>query len=394
MPLYRYRALAQTGKRISGVIDADSLALAKERLHRDRILVTGLELLKERATERRFDNGMLLSFTRELEQLLSAGLPLYEGLVAIEEKYRRHRAHPLLLSICDQLKNGLSFSAVLAKYPQTFDSIYCSMVEAGEKTGSLPWVFDQLKQLIERRQKLKKQLLSAMAYPLFLGGFCLIVIVSLLLFVIPSMRELFADRRLHPLTSVVLTASSVLENYGLWIFAGLVFVGIALGMYFKSSRGKKALNRVFFQLPILKTLLLQAALIRFCRSASALLFGGIPLLQVLTTARQTMNSPLLEEVIEQAEARIREGQSFSGQLKLSPLIPPLMYRMLAMAEETGKMGPMLQHIAGIYDQELEKNLAQVTVFLQPALLLFLGGIVGLVILSILIPLSDVGSLIN
>lgn len=394
MPLYRYRALTEVGKRIHGVIDADSLLLAKERLRREKILVTALDVLKDRGKEQRLDHSMLLAFTRELEQLLNAGLSLYEGLLTIEEKYRRHRAHPLLLSLCDRLKGGLAFSAALAQYPRTFDSIYLSMIEAGEKTGSLPWVFSQLRQLIERKQKLKKQLLSAMAYPLFLGGFCLIVVISLLLFVIPSMKELFEDRPLHPLTSIVLTASQLLEQYGIWVLTLSMALGILCGFYFRREGGRRLLNRLFFQLPVLKTLLLEAALIRFCRSASTLLLGGVPLLQALGIARQTMDSPLLEEVIERAEMRIKEGESFSGPLKTSPLIPPLMHRMLALAEETGKMAPMMQHIADIYDGELEKNLTTITTFLQPALLILLGGIVGLVILSILIPLSDMGSFTN
>lgn len=394
MPLYRYRALTEVGKRVHGVIDADTLLLAKERLRREKILVTALEILKDRGKEHRLDHSMLLAFTRELEQLLNAGLPLYEGLLTIEEKYRRHRAHPLLLSLCDRLKGGLAFSATLAQYPKTFDPIYLSMIEAGEKTGSLPWVFSQLRQLIERKQKLKKQLLSALAYPLFLGGFCLIVISSLLLFVIPSMRELFEDRPLHPLTCIVLGASQFLEQYGLWLLVFLVSLVALCCFYFRKEGGKRLLNRLFFQLPLLKTLLLEASLIRFCRSASTLLFGGVPLLQALGIARQTMDSPLLEEVIERAEVRIKEGESFSEPLKTSPLIPPLMHRMLALAEETGKMAPMMQHIADIYDGELEKNLTTITTFLQPALLILLGGIVGLVILSILIPLSDMGSFTN
>lgn len=394
MALYRYKALTDTGKQTTGVIDADSIALAKERLRREKILVTALEALKEERGEIRLDGAMLLAFTRELGQLLTAGLPLYEGLLTVEEKYRRHRAHPLLLDLCDRLKSGNSLSSALKHYGQTFDPIYLSMVEAGEKTGSLPWVFEQLRQLIERRQKLKKQLMSAMAYPLFLGAFCFVVIISLLLFVIPSMRELFEGRQLHPLTRIVLGASQFVQTYGLFVL-GLVSAAIA-GLYFylKSAKGKLFINGLLFKIPLLNTLLVQAALIRFCRSASVLLFGGVPLVQALSTARRTMNSPLLEEIIHQAEARIVEGKPFSQQLKSSALIPPLVPRMLSLAEETGKMAPMLQHIAEIYDQELERNLTHITTFLQPALLLLLGGVVGLIILSILLPLTDVGSFIN
>lgn len=392
MPLFRYKALSASGRRIAGVIDADSLELAKERLRQDKILVTGLDLLKDGRREHVFDGGMLLAFTRELSQLLTAGLPLYESLLTIEEKYRRHRSHSLLLDLCDRLKMGLSLSQALKIYPKTFDSIYTSMVEAGEKTGSLPWVFEQLYQLIERRQKLKKQLMSAMAYPLFLGCFSFVVIIALLLFVIPSMRELFQGRDLHPLTRTVLALSGFVQNHGILLLLILSLIGASI--WYVAKHGSFYWHKMLIKIPLLNTLITQASLIRFCRSASVLLFGGIPLVSALSIARKVMNNPPLEEVIARAETHIVEGQPLSQQLKASPLIPALVPRMLALAEETGKMAPILQNIADIYDQELERNLTHVTTFLQPAMLLLLGGVVGLVILSILLPLTDVSSLIG
>jgi general secretion pathway protein F len=394
MSLFRYKALSSGGKRLNGVIDADTLLLAKERLRREKIFVVSLEPLKEKKREIALDAPMLLIFTRELEQLLVAGLPLYEGLLTIEEKYRRHRAHPLLLDLCDRLKSGYTFSTILRRYPKTFDQVYVSMVEAGESTGCLPWVFEQLRKLIERKEKLRKQLLGAIAYPLFLGGFCLLVIIALLLFVIPSMRELFEGRQLHPLTAVVLGLSAFVEKWGLLVVAvlGIVFGGLLTA--FKRPAGKKILNHYLFKLPLLHTLLSQAALIRFCRSASVLLFGGVPLVESLAIARRTMKNLLLEDIVQKAEKGIAEGRPLSQSLKESTHMPPLVYRMVALAEQTGKMAPVFEHIADIYDQELERNLAQLTTLLQPALLLLLGGIVGIVILSILLPLTDVGSFVQ
>jgi len=393
VPLFRYQALTDTGKKIKGVVDADSYDLAKDRLIRDKILVTKL-LAVQKKKEVALRESILLAFTRELSQLLKAGLPLYEALLTIEEKYRRHRAHPLFLDLCDQLKTGHLLSSALKNYPRSFDPIYISMVKTGERSGSLAWVFGQLHELIERKQKLKKQLLSAMAYPLFLGGFCFLMVVGLLLFVIPSMRELFEGRHLHPLTQVVLSTSQFLQNWFPHLLFGAAALVSGLIYYFKQPKGRELFRRGMQKLPLIKTILTQAALIRFCRSCSIQLFGGVPLISSLGISRKVMKHPFLEEVIEKAEREISEGKPLSEELKGSPYIPALVVRMIAIAEETGEFPEMLQSLSDIYDDQLERSLSQITTFLQPALLLILGGTVGLVILSILLPLTDVSSLIS
>lgn len=393
MPIFRYKALTETGKKITGVIDADSYDLAKQRLRREKVLVTKLSSI-EKTKEVVFSAQLLLAFTREMMQLLSAGLPLYESLLTVEEKYRRHSCHSLLLDLCDKLKGGEYLSKALTAYPKSFDSIYISMVKAGEKTGSLSWAFEQLYELIKRRQKLKKQLVSAMAYPTFLAGFCFILVIALLLFVIPSMRELFEDRSLHPLTKMVMSLSGFLEKWFLMLFLGLSFIVCIIFYYYRKPEGKRHFQQILQKLPIVKTVILQAALIRFCRSSAILIKGGVPLVSALSISRKAMRHHTLEIVIEKAEKSLIEGSSLSEELKQSSFIPPLVTRMLSIAEETGRLDEMLKNLSDIYDSELEQSLAQITTFLQPALLILLGGTVGLVILSILLPLTDVSSIIS
>ncbi|NGX39798.1 MAG: Type II secretion system protein F [Chlamydiae bacterium] len=393
MPIFRYRALTETGKKISGVIDADSFELAKEKLRIDKVLVTKLSTLSEKK-EVTLSSQRLLAFTREIGQLLEAGLPLYESLLTIEEKYRRSRSHSLFLDLCDRLKSGYQLSEALKKYPKSFDEIYISMVRTGEQTGSLTWVFQQLHELIKRRQKLGKQLISAMAYPAFLGAFCFFIVIALLLFVIPSMRELFEGRELHPLTEVVLRLSRFLET-GLipsLLTAGVLITGVIY--FFKREGGRLLLSRALQKVPLVKTILMQAALIRFCRSTSILLFGGVPLHTALSISQKVVKNPLLEEAVKEAEREIVEGKPLSELLHRSRHIPPLVTRMLFIAEETGKMPEILQSLSDIYDDELDSSLTHITTFIQPVLLLIVGGIVGLVVLSILLPLTDVGSLIT
>lgn len=391
MPLFRYRAVTVQGKGLKGVIDADSLLVAKERLRKQQILVTQVEPISSSEKKLILPKPLLLAFTRELAQLLKAGLPLYESLLTIEEKYRRHPQHSLFLDLCDHLKEGSSFSAVLKRYPQTFDRIYLSMVQVAEQTGNLAHVFDQLAELITRQQKLKKQLVSALSYPSFLALFCFFIVCGLLFFVVPSMKELFEGRALHPVTSLILAVSHFANTHVIGLASTLLlFVGGVVALT-QTVGGKKEIYRLSLQIPFLKTLLLHSSLVRFCRALSMLLDGGVPLLESLTLSRNVVKSPLFESAIEEAEKKVMQGERLSAALKHSPVVPTLVLRMLALAEETGKMGDAFSSLTEIYEEEMEKHLAQINTFLQPILLITLGAIVGLVVLSILLPLTDVSS---
>jgi general secretion pathway protein F len=391
MALFHYEAFSQDGKKITGFIDADSLEVAKERLRKQGALVTALLLRENEKKEVVLTPSQLLAFTRDLGQLLRAGLPVYESLITIEEKYRNQKIHPLFLELCDHLKNGSSLSSALKKFPKSFDSVYLSMVQAAEQTSSLGLIFDRLSLLIAKQQKLKKQLISALTYPALLSGFCLFVLLSLFLFIVPTFQELFEGRTLHPLTQIVIALSNFLNQHWQSLLASTFVCIIAIYLSLRHEKGKRLLQRLFLKTPFFKSVIIQAALIRFCRSLSLLLNGGVPLIDALALSRRVMKQLLLEKIIEDAEKKVVEGEKLSEELKNSPLIPSLVTRMLAIAEQTGKMAPMLASIADIYDEELEKNLTQMTTLLQPVLLLFLGGMVGFVLLSVLLPLTDIGS---
>lgn len=394
MPLFRYSAVNATGKTVKGVIDADSLLVAKEKLRKQQILVTSVVSIKNKQDQLVLPSSMLLAFTRELAQLLKAGLPLYESLTTIEEKYHRHKAHSLFLDLCDHLKEGSSLSVALKRYPATFDRIYLSMVQVAEQSGNMAMVFEQLSQLITRQQKLKKQLISALTYPSFLACFCILVVCGLLFFVVPSMKELFEGRDLHPATALVLSISNWVNEHVIFLFSTLGVCLTSLLFAFSSRQGKLFLYEFSLKLPFVKTLLLHSALVRFCRSLAMLIAGGVPLLDALALSRKVVKSPLIEIAIQDAEKRVAQGERLSAAFKGATIIPPLVMRMLALAEETGKMGEAFFSLAEIYDEEMEKHLSQLTTFLQPALLITLGAIVGLVVLSILLPLTDVSSFAN
>ncbi|QVL57712.1 MAG: type II secretion system F family protein [Simkaniaceae bacterium] len=394
MALYQYTALSKEGRRKMGMINADSIELAKERLRKDEILVTKLVSYTKKGEEFRISPSLLIGFTRDLHVLLKAGLPLYDSLITLEEKYRKTKLHPIFLDLCDQVKEGRYFSDALRDYPKVFDPVYLSMLKAGEESGSLQQSFAELEKLIGQQQALRKKLSSAMIYPAFLAVFCLTVISVLLFFLIPSMSELFEERTLHPMTQAVLSLSHFLNNHALFIFSTLTGVVLSFMFFLRHPQGKEKMKEAFLHIPIVKRLFIETIMARFCRVFSILFNGGVSMMDCLSLSKKVMKHASFEAIISDAEVKVLEGKRLSEELQKSPLIPTLVIRMLSIAEESGRVSEMMAHLSNIYEEDIERSLTRLTSLLQPVMLLFLGVVVAIILLAVLLPLTDVSSILN
>lgn len=394
MALYQYTALSKDGRKLVGMVNADSIELAKERLRKDDVLVTKVATYKKKGEDVTIPSSLLLGFTRDLHVLLRASLPLYDALLTLEEKYRRTKLHPIFLDLCDQVKEGKNFSDALKEYPKIFDPIFLSMIQAGEKSGTLEQSFYELEKLIGQQQALKKKLVSAMIYPAFLGGFCTIVIGVLLFYLIPSMSELFEERTLHPMTESVLHISHFLNAHAFSIFLLLLTTGLGVAFLLSRKKGQEVVKRFLLDVPIVKRIYTEAVFVRFCRVFSLLSKGGVSMMDCLRLSKKVMKHPSFEIVVSQAEIKVLEGKRLSEEFQKSPLIPILLVRMLSVAEESGRIGEMMSHLSEIYEGDIERSLTRLTSLLQPVMLLFLGIVVAVILLAVLLPLTDVSSILN
>lgn len=393
MTLYQYEAFTDKGKKIKGWVNADTINDAKQDLLSRRVLLTKIQSVKKQASAR-LSKADLMSLTRELSKLLKAGLPLYESLMALEEKYQDHNSHYVILSLCDSIRSGKTLSEAMRMNESSFDLLYCSMIANAESSGTLLEALEEIADLLSKQQKLKKQIAQALLYPGILVAFCFVVIGALLFFVIPSLFELFEGRKLHPFTASVIALSQFAIRFKVPLFIG-VFMGF-LGLFFAfiSQKIRRFFYGKFVHVWGLKKILMKIALIRFSRSCGTMLEEGIPLLRALEMARSTVDHPTLEKILFEVEKTVMEGGSIVEEFKRSSDIPTLFTRMLAIAEESGRTGAMLMQLTQIYEEELEKSFQQVTTIAQPVILLVLGLIVGLVLLSVLLPLTDVSSFIS
>lgn len=393
MPLFSYEALSEKGKKIKGTIDADTIQEARLKLIRRQTIALSIDSLSEKEGKVALSVKETLAITRELARLLQAGLPLFEALSALEEKYRGQKPHYILLDCCEKIRSGYPFSSALSKHPKTFDLLYIAMIANAEKTGRLAEALNELAALLARQLQIRKQVFSALLYPSLLSAFCLVVLSSLLFFVIPSLRELFDGRDLHFFTRLVFSVSDFVCNSKGILLAFLASLGLFIFLLFFLPNWKKKFDRSLRSLPLLKHFFAKVALIRFCQAASTLLEGGLPLITAFSQARSVMRHPQLEEVMAQAEEKISQGAPLSSPFVGQPFIPPLVPRMLGIAEQSGKLSFTMHQIAQIYEDELEATLSYFAQAAQPILLLVLGALVGFVLLSVLLPLTDVSSFV-
>ncbi|MFZ0565746.1 MAG: type II secretion system F family protein [Chlamydiales bacterium] len=399
MVLFQYRYLDSKGKRKKATLDADNAAEAKEKLRSSGILVISLEESSRKknflwkSQKHHLHGDTLTTFTSQLAQLLNAQVPLYDSLFSLEEQYRHEPFHYIILSLRDQIKKGSSLTDAMKNFPNSFNNLYCAMVEAGESVGMLDQTLEKLAALLQKQNKLKKQIITALIYPALLLSFSLVVVFLLLTFVIPSLENLFEDRDVNRFTKIVIHFSHFFTHQWM-IYLPLLGALIGGGLYaLFSPAGNRWIQKQLLRTPFIKTLIVQTAMERFTRTVGALLQGGVTIIQALEIGRNVIRNPFLEEVIQQAQQKIIEGSLLSAELNKSPLIPSLIPRMLAIGEEGGSTPLMLHRIATIYEEEIEKTISRLMALAQPVILIIMGGIVGLIMLSVLLPLTDVSAFI-
>lgn len=391
MPLYQYQVLDREGKKRKGLIDAHSEAEAKSSLRDKGLMVTFIQEKTGTVSRENLKGEKLANFTVQLSQLVGAGVPVYESLMALEEQYRDEPFDRVILSLCEKIKAGTPLSEAMAEFPDTFDRLYCSMITAGESAGALDQVLDKLSDLLTKQDKLKKEIATAMIYPGILAGFSLLVIAMLVGFVIPSIEGIFEGRKLNRFTEFVIGFSHFCRDWW-WVYLPAIAGIIAWSIYkFRTPSGKILLEKTLLRLPLVRTMLIQAAVARFCRTMGTLQKGGLTIIDSLRIAREVMRNATLEEEIRRAEGRIIEGSSLSKELSKSRWIPRMVSKMLAVGEESGTTVTMLNKIAEMYEQNLENTLQRIMSLAQPVILIFMGAIIGSVLISILLPLTDMSS---
>jgi len=392
MDRFIYKALTQEGKKREGIVEAKSLDEAKKKVRALQLIL--VSITKKKTAEKNsysLKTEELLLLTSQLTQLSKAQIPLYESLLALEEQTRGERLHSLVLSLGERIKMGKSFSQAIGEFPESFPPLYKALISAGETVGNLTLSLERLTELLAYQQKIKKQFISAISYPLFLLIVMAGVMTLLFTFVLPSLEKLFDDQPVPWFTEMMFSLSHMLTRF--WPLVLLLFSSLLIFSvwHFKKASTRKKIDRLLLRLPLIKKYMLLSSLARFARTLGTLLEGRVPLPKALLFAENALNNAVLTPLFQRAQQKVLDGKSLSSSLLQYEEIPPLFSRMIKIGEETGKLPPMLFQVASMYEKDSEELLNRSLAVLQPLLLILMGIMVAAVILSVLLPLSNFGS---
>jgi len=402
MAAFEYEALDVAGRCRKGVVSADSPRLAARELKRKRLLPVRLDAAAEQSgARRRYRLGAhsmrgreTALFTRQLATLLSAGAPVEEAVETIALQSDRSAVRRTLLGVRGGVVEGRRLSEAMAPYPRAFPPLYRAMVAAAEGTGALDSVLARLADYLERSQAMRGKIVHALVYPAVLALTAAGVVAALMIFVIPKVVEQFdtLGQGLPALTRAVIAISNFLQAGWPALTVAVLTMIAAGGALLRQEAGRRRIERTAMRLPLAGRLIRAVNAARMARTLSVLVGAGVPLVEGLTAARSTMRSMLLREALATVAAQVREGTSLAAALRRSEAFPPLVVYMAAVGERSGRLGPMLESAADHLEGEFDSATQMAVSLLEPAIIIVMGAVVGLIVLAILLPILQLNTL--
>lgn len=400
MPVYAYRGTNRAGATVSGELTAASKAEVQNILRRQQINATKMSEKGKEFNLPTVGGGVkpkeLAVFTRQFSVMIDAGLPLVQCLEILASQQENKTFQKVLTGTRSSVEGGATLSASMQQYPKVFDALYVNMVEAGETGGILDTILQRLSGYIEKNVKLQRAVKSALVYPVGVLTIAAGVITLLLWKVVPIFATLFAGLGVDlPLpTRIVIAASHFVGSiFGFLIFVGVVGFVLAIKFWYGTPQGRLAIDATLLKLPILGLLLRKIAVARFTRTLGTLISSGVPILEGLDITARTSGNAVVERALLKVRKSLEEGKSLTEPLRESAVFPGMVTQMISVGEQTGAMDAMLQKIADFYEDEVDAAVKDLLTALEPIMIVFLGVVVGGVVISMYLPLfSLIGQL--
>jgi len=393
MPVFTYRGTNRSGGSVAGEMTASSKSELQSLLRRQQITPTKMSEKGKEFNLPTFGGGIsakeLAVFTRQFSVMIDAGLPLVQCLEILASQQENKLFQKVLTGTRAAVEGGSNLSAAMKQYPKVFDPLYSNMVEAGETGGILDTILQRLSSYIEKNVKLKAAVKSALIYPIGVLSIAGGVIVLLLWKVVPIFATLFAGLGVDlPLpTKIVIGMSNFVGSiFGLLIVVGIVAGIFGLKIWYGTPQGRYFLDSVILKIPVLGILMRKIAVARFTRTLGTLISSGVPILEGLDITARTSGNAVVEKALFQVRRSLEEGKSLTEPLKESAVFPGMVTQMIAVGEQTGAMDAMLQKIADFYEDEVDVAVKDLLTALEPIMIVFLGIVVGGVVISMYLPL--------
>ncbi|WP_245791985.1 type II secretion system F family protein [Desulfurobacterium indicum] len=388
-----------------GKVTADNIDIAKN-LIRSKGVVYIESLKEEKSSGLNMEINLsfmdkvklkdIVLFTRQLYSMINAGIPLVSALRALEQQVSNRKLKEIIKDVAKQVEEGGRFSAALAKYRDVFGDLYISMIKAAEEAGTLDTTLKRLAEYLEKVEHLRSKVKSAMFYPTFVLIIASIIVAGILIFVIPTFAGIYKEfgGELPALTRMVIKASDFLRDYIGWLIAGIVIFIFIFKRLLKIPKFKYYFDLFMLKVPVFGELILKSSIANFARTLSSMFSSGINILKALDIAAETSNNQIIQEEISKVKEQVEKGISLAVALSRSKIFPPMLINMVAIGEDAGNLDEMLAKVADFYEEEVDTMVDGLTSLIEPLMMVFIGGVIGFIIIAMYLPIFKMGSLIK
>lgn len=400
MPIFTYTAKNSFGKTMGGSVDARTPEVAINLLKNQNLTVISIQEKKEGIADlisslKGVPQGEVVTFTRQLSTMISAGLPIARALEVLSSQSSNKNFKKIIIEILRSVEGGVSLSASLYAHPKIFSNTYVALVKAGESSGKLDIILKKLADNLESDRDINSKFKGAMIYPTIVIIAMVAVFIILMVAVIPKMSEMYKQMgvELPAVTQFMISLSDFMVKYIYIILILLVGLGVAIRSYTTSEKGKIALSEIVIKIPVFGKITMQKDYASFSRTLSLLIGSAVPIVDALNTVSEIMTSQTLKNAVLDAARQVEKGNYLSNYFKSNALFPPLLGQMATVGEETGRMDEVLERVAIYYEGEVVNLVKGLSTALEPIILVMLGAMVGFLIISIITPIYKITSYI-
>ena len=399
MPIFEYKGKSLGGKQVQGELKAKNRAELERLLRSNKILVTGISKKPSQITIK-FGSGIkkidISRFTRQFATMISAGLPMVQCLEILGTQMESPEFRKIINEVKESVQSGSTLSEALGKHKKAFDDLYVNMVEAGEVGGALDTILVRLAQYREKADKLIRKVKGALVYPIVVMIVAFGATFAMLRFIVPIFAKMFSGlgAALPGPTLFVLGVSNFLKANTLGIILGAIVLFIIFRLYVRQPAGRMNVDKFKLHMPILGDLIRKSAISRFTRTLATLLSSGVSILDALNITAKTSGNMVLQSAIKKSMLSIAEGETITQPLKDSGVFPPMVTQMISVGEKTGGLDDMLSKIADFYDEEVDAAVAALTSIIEPVIIVFMGALIGGILIAMYLPMFDIIGKIN
>lgn len=403
MAEFVWEARARTGETRKGTMEADSVDSVQGKLRAQNLSpvkvskkAEAIKIPMPAFLKKGVDQKEIVIFIRQFATMIDAGLPLVQCLDILSAQGDNPALNEILKSVKNDVEQGSTFSDALAKHPKTFDSLFCSLIHAGEMGGILDTILNRLAVYIEKNVKLKRQVKGALTYPLSTLAIAMAVCAVLLGWVVPTFEQMFKDfgGELPKMTALVIGISNGFVEWLPYMAVGLAGLIWGVSYTYKHPKTEPYWHKLLLTFPIIGPVMRKIAVARFTRTLGTLLASGVPILDALDVVAKSAGNVIVEGGIRFAADKIREGRTMAEPLAETGVFPPMVVQMIAVGEQTGALDQMLNKIADFYEEEVDVAVAAMTSLIEPLMMVLVGGMVGFLLIAMYLPIFDIAGKVS